>query len=625
MHKSPPLCIAGMHRSGTSLVTRLLHECGLYLGPEGKLMKPQPDNSAGFWENLPLVDLNDEILAHLGAGWDFPPPAPATGEPAGRQFGDLDPDLRRRALAAIEAIRRPPRWGWKDPRNCLTLPFWLEMVPDLRVLICLRNPVEVVRSLHRRNTSSDSFGYNLWLRYHEALLRSAPPERTLVTHYDSFFFDLGAELRRILAWLGWEVPAARLEAAGRILRPGLRHNLSERSDLAQACAPAGVRQTYTALCEQAGPVFAAGGENGPAAPGRRLVFLHIPKTAGSTLRRIIERQYDPDLIFTLEGWRVREKDFRDLPADDRARIQVLAGHQFFGLHELLPEPSSYVTMLRDPVERLISQYYHILRSPEHYLHRQVTEDRLSLAEFAAADLAPELDNGQVRYLAGLKDQGRRCTAEHLEIAKRHLAERFLVAGLAERFDESVLLMKHLLGWRLPVYTRTNVARNRPPRSTIPAPTIEALRRACSLDRELYSHASRLLDRQVAEQGELFQRELTAFQTLNTLSKTARYLEHLGRDLARKLNQTGQRHLQAGAETWALQAFLKAAEIWPRNLPAHLQLARIFLARGEVGLARPPVEAALNLDPVNQEARDLRLALQGETSPERITVPAKELG
>jgi O-antigen biosynthesis protein len=67
------LCIAGAHRSGTSMVTRLLHCCGLELGPESELMPQQADNPDGFWEHLGFVALNDELLNELGGAWDLPP------------------------------------------------------------------------------------------------------------------------------------------------------------------------------------------------------------------------------------------------------------------------------------------------------------------------------------------------------------------------------------------------------------------------------------------------------------------------------------------------------------------------------------------------------------------------
>src|ERR1700748_2976905 len=68
-----PICIAGAHRSGTSMLARLLHSSGLNLGPEKDMMPPAADNPDGFWENLQFVRLNDELLNSAGGAWDLPP------------------------------------------------------------------------------------------------------------------------------------------------------------------------------------------------------------------------------------------------------------------------------------------------------------------------------------------------------------------------------------------------------------------------------------------------------------------------------------------------------------------------------------------------------------------------
>src|SRR5215475_14037560 len=70
-----PICIAGMHRSGTSMVARLLNLCGVYLGPDAELSAAASDNEAGFWENPRFVKLNEDALSLLGGGWDLAPDA----------------------------------------------------------------------------------------------------------------------------------------------------------------------------------------------------------------------------------------------------------------------------------------------------------------------------------------------------------------------------------------------------------------------------------------------------------------------------------------------------------------------------------------------------------------------
>src|SRR5919108_108379 len=127
------VCITGAHRSGTSMLTRLLHTCGLYLGPKDALMPPQADNPDGFWEHLDFVALNDELLNELGGAWDLPPKA----DESFKQHR-LEP-LRVKAGLLIDRFNSHGVWGWKDPRNSLTLPFWRDLLPKLKTIIIVRN------------------------------------------------------------------------------------------------------------------------------------------------------------------------------------------------------------------------------------------------------------------------------------------------------------------------------------------------------------------------------------------------------------------------------------------------------------------------------------------------------
>src|SRR5258705_4142424 len=160
------------------MLTRLLHVCGLYLGPKNALMPPQADNPDGFWEHLGFVALNDELLNELGGAWDLPPRVD-------EDFKDarLDP-LRLKARLLIEGFDSSTVWGWKDPRNSLTLPFWQDLVPGLKTLIIVRNPLEVAYSMRERNGTSYAFGLRLWEIYHRRLVDEADKRDRLLTHYN---------------------------------------------------------------------------------------------------------------------------------------------------------------------------------------------------------------------------------------------------------------------------------------------------------------------------------------------------------------------------------------------------------------------------------------------------------
>ncbi len=227
------------------MVSRLLGACGLYLGEADDLRRSAPDNPEGHWENSSFVALNDAILAEMGGTWHLPPVLPDCWESA--------PGLGALVGQGVELVERHrgrEPWGWKDPRNCLTYAFWRRVVPDARVVVCVRNPVEVARSLALRNEFSEVFGLSLWQTYMDALMRFVPEEARVVTHYESYFFDPRRELDRVAGLLGLSVDDDVIaDAVGSISRT-LRHH--EASGV-----PVEVEECYARLCAAAGPVYRA--------------------------------------------------------------------------------------------------------------------------------------------------------------------------------------------------------------------------------------------------------------------------------------------------------------------------------------------------------------------------------
>src|SRR3954469_18425300 len=223
----PPIILLGMHRSGTSLIARLLDELGLFQGAE-----LQEDH-----ESVYFLEVNDLLLKRIGASWDNPAPArdflkdpkaldltarcvradilsrKATGYLGGSRF----------KAGGIERLDRP--WGWKDPRTVFTLPLWLRLFPAAKLVYIVRNGVDVASSLRvreqrelarrieeypakARQITSHSMleragfkgsarcltltgGFGLWEEYvaeAERALASLPNER-MVINYERFLAD----------------------------------------------------------------------------------------------------------------------------------------------------------------------------------------------------------------------------------------------------------------------------------------------------------------------------------------------------------------------------------------------------------------------------------------------------
>jgi len=237
------ICIAGAHRSGTSMLTRLLHACGLYLGAKDELMPAQADNPDGFWEHLGFVALNDELLNELGGAWDLPPKPDENFTHAG-----LDP-LRMKARLLIEKFDSAGVWGWKDPRNSLTLPFWQNLLPSMKTLIMVRNPLEVAHSMKERNGISYSLSLRLWEIYNRRVIETAGNRERLVTHYDLFFQDPESELRRVAHFIG--LPDAAVKNAATLIKKRRRHTHFAIEHLIDARVAPEVIGLYRALIDEA--------------------------------------------------------------------------------------------------------------------------------------------------------------------------------------------------------------------------------------------------------------------------------------------------------------------------------------------------------------------------------------
>ena len=226
------------------MVAQALRSCGLYLGDESALIGPDENNPAGYWEHRDIVQLNDRILARLGGSWESPPAHPVSWPDYERLS-----DLRNEARSVLDGeFAGAEHWGWKDPRNSLTLPFWLELEPDLLVVMCVRNPLEVAESLDRRGSYTRAFSLRLWQLYTERLLAAAPPRRTIVTHYNAWFADPSGEAARVARFLGLAPDEASLDAVASLVKPSLRNHLATTAELEEVWPSGYLVDIYRELC-----------------------------------------------------------------------------------------------------------------------------------------------------------------------------------------------------------------------------------------------------------------------------------------------------------------------------------------------------------------------------------------
>ena len=225
----------------------------------------------------------------------------------------------------------------------------------------------------------------------------------------------------------------------------------------------------------------------------------------------------------LDGSCEKLHTFKKLPPERRRQIRLLCGHMPFGLHKYLPCPADYITILRDPVDRVVSHYFYSRRKTTHYLHEQVEKGKLSLGEYISQQVATELDNGQVRLLSGVEKSVPfgKVTREMLEQAKENLMCHFKVIGLTERFDESMMLLRKdfpWVGW--PFYSATNVTKKRLRLTEIPSEELDIVRGVNRLDSELYDFVHKHFEAEVQDIQSYMKKSLKFFQRWNRVYQKA---------------------------------------------------------------------------------------------------------
>jgi hypothetical protein len=230
------IIIAGMHRSGTSALTRALNLAGVPL--PRYLMPPAAENADGFWEPVEVVRIHDDILRMLRSGWNDPREIP------GEWFsGPASGDSRRALAAWIEKeMRGKDSLLIKDPRMCRLLPLWQivcgTMGIDTCTVIPFRHPIEVARSLKARDKLPEMTSLFLWLRHVLDAERFSRGRARSFVSFDQLMNDGPGTVRRIGSELGLTFVTSDPELAaslGAALKPGLRHHTVADDEVSEAC------------------------------------------------------------------------------------------------------------------------------------------------------------------------------------------------------------------------------------------------------------------------------------------------------------------------------------------------------------------------------------------------------
>jgi len=245
----------------------------------------------------------------------------------------------------------------------------------------------------------------------------------------------------------------------------------------------------------------------------RVIFMHVPKTAGTTLRTWFQSQlhrgvYFPNIVGApdapvlrylreeVDTFPLARSDHRSqvarwntLTPQQQHRTHVFVGHFFYGIHEQLPGPARYMTIVRDPVDRVLSLYAH--RVEHHGLH-------VPLERYLTTERDWEISNGHTRRLSssGLRDCPGDVTPAMFDVACARLQECAAV-GVTERFDETILAFADLFGWGTPGYDSTNQSKRRVGRKELSGDLLDRLLDRNQYDLQLHALANKLLDERLS--------------------------------------------------------------------------------------------------------------------------------
>lgn len=254
------------------------------------------------------------------------------------------------------------------------------------------------------------------------------------------------------------------------------------------------------------------------------LYLHLPKTGGSTLGTIIHQQYHDGsysksekgyfragLYYLPDGFIRKAGD--QLSDDERNAIarkdlRGVLGHFEYGMHEhITPRPYRYMTALRDPVQRVLSLFHHLRQFDQ-------LPAGMTVEQFVTTPHIHEACNDQVRRLAGTHT-AEPCTQQTLDRAIEHMNSRIDFTAITERFDASMLVAKQVFGWTGNInYIPRLVNTKRKAKPAEDPDTLELIEAHNRLDVELYRAANQLLDARIAAVGPGFEQQLEDYTRKN---------------------------------------------------------------------------------------------------------------
>jgi len=170
-------------------------------------------------------------------------------------------------------------------------------------------------------------------------------------------------------------------------------------------------------------------------------------------------------------------------------------HLPYGLHSFFNKPHAYFTMLRDPLERAVSQYFYICRTPTNERYSAIKKTGFSFLSYVENNEFGRPDNMQTRYVTGEYTK-REMTLDDLKNAQYMLLNDYTAFGITERFNDSIRLFTKYFNWRKLPFESKNRTANRPAIDSLHHKAVQLLKEKNYFDLKLHEFAQRAFSKRI---------------------------------------------------------------------------------------------------------------------------------
>ena len=240
-----------------------------------------------------------------------------------------------------------------------------------------------------------------------------------------------------------------------------------------------------------------------------IIHLHIPKTGGTTLRDIVYRQYSAKNILTIPTIDKSKIIVDALSSNKKKQLELIQGHLKYGVHNNFERSAKYFAIMREPIDRVLSTYYYIISQDNNPQNLSNAKKPMSIYNYMNSGINPFLINGQTQLISG-----RTCSIddpliksnELLKIAKENIDKNFIL----------ILLLKKLLNWNSPYYSKANRTKNKPDYNKIDTEIRNFIKEHNQLDINLYNYVKKVINNKINEAGKEFVNDLNHFKRINSM-------------------------------------------------------------------------------------------------------------